>query len=363
MPSVPSPSALRVGVLTGGGDCPGLNAVIRAVTRSLIRHCNAQVLGIQDGFAGLTEGRARPLDWRSVGELVGVGGTILGTSNRHNPMTSPEGTARALDQARAWGLDALVAIGGDGTMTIAHGLARHGLPVVGVPKTIDNDLAGCERSFGFDTAVATVTDALEHLHTTGLSHGRVMIVETMGRNAGWIALEAGIAGGANLILLPEMDYDLHAVAQVCRERERDERFTLVCVAEGAKVRGGHQTLDASTRPGIDAPRLGGVAHVLQAQLQPLLRSEIRATVLGHLQRGGRPTPFDRVLATQFGVAAARLVQERRFDHMVTLAGGQMSSVPLDGVAGRWRPVPLDHPLVHTAHAVGVSFGEPVQDPA
>ena len=229
---------MRIGILTGGGDCPGLNAVIRAVTKSLLRQCDAEVIGIRDGFAGLMEGRTRTLDWQAVSGILFSGGTILGTSNRANPLGSPQGTQAALDNARALGLDAIVAIGGDGTMAIAHGLAERGLPMVGVPKTIDNDIEGCERSFGFDTAVATVTEALERVQTTGQSHGRVMIVETMGRYAGWIALEAGVAGAADVILLPEIDYDPEVVLAVCREREQRERFTIICIGEGAKPRGG-----------------------------------------------------------------------------------------------------------------------------
>ena len=214
---------MRVGLLTGGGDCPGLNAVIRAVTKSLINLCDAEVVGIEDGFAGLMTGRTRPLDWRAVSGILNTGGTILGTSNKASPLSCPEALAITLSNYRALGLDALVAVGGDGTMTIAQGLVKHGLKIVGVPKTIDNDIEGCERSFGFDTAVDTVTQALDRVQTTGQSHSRVMIVETMGRYSGWIALEAGIAGAADIILLPEIDYGLDAVVVTCREREQNER--------------------------------------------------------------------------------------------------------------------------------------------
>ncbi|MEY3953243.1 MAG: hypothetical protein RLZZ397_123 [Pseudomonadota bacterium] len=357
--NTPTPNRLRVGVLTGGGDCPGLNAVIRAVTRSLIRDCQAQVLGFEDGFAGLGENRVRPLDWQSVGEILAMGGTVLGTSNRANPLASPEATQRVLDTVAMHQLDAIVAIGGDGTMSISAGLAKHGLQIVGVPKTIDNDIEGCERSFGFDTAVAVVTDALERLHTTGQSHGRTMILETMGRYSGWIALEAGIAGSADVILLPEFDYHVEEVARICRERERQKLATLICVAEGAKAVGGELTVAKRIDNSPDPLRLGGVAHVLQSQLQPLLDHEVRATVLGHVQRGGSPTPFDRVLATQFGVEAAALVERREFGRLVTLVNGQMNSIPLGAVAGRNRKVPHNHPLVLTASQVGISFGQPI----
>jgi len=352
-------AARRIGVLTGGGDCPGLNAVIRAVTKSLLRQCGAEVIGIEDGFAGLMEPtpRVRALEWDAVSGILMQGGTILGTSNRANPLAAEDSTVQTLAHARALGLDALVAIGGDGTMAIAHGLAQRGLPVVGVPKTIDNDIVGCERSFGFDTAVATVTEALERIQTTGQSHSRVMIVETMGRYAGWIALEAGLAGAADVILLPEIDYSVDAVAAVCRERETRQRYTVICIGEGAKVSGGAMTVQRRLADSPDPVRLGGVAHVLCDQLQPLLRSEVRATVLGHVQRGGSPTPFDRVLATQFGNQAAQLVMEGRYNRMVTLDGGRLGCVALADVAHQHRSVPLDHPLLQAARQIGVSLGE------
>jgi 6-phosphofructokinase 1 len=350
---------MRVGVLTGGGDCPGLNAVIRAVTKSLLRQCGAQVIGIEDGFAGLlgADIRARALDWASVSGILMRGGTMLGTSNKANPMSSEAATAQVLAHVRQLGLDGLVVIGGDGSMAIAHGLAQAGLPIVGVPKTIDNDIVGCERSFGFDTAVATVTEALERIQTTGQSHSRVMIVETMGRYAGWIALEAGIAGAADVILLPEIDYDVAAVARVCREREQTERYTVICIGEGAKPAGGSLTVERRLADSPDPLRLGGVAHALRKQLQPRLTSEVRATVLGHIQRGGAPTPFDRVLATQFGNLAAQLVMRREFNRMVTLEQGRLGSIPLAEVAHQHRNVPLDHPLLQTARQIGVSLGE------
>lgn len=348
---------LNVGLLTGGGDCPGLNAVIRAVTQCLIRQCNARVLGIHDGFAGLMENHVEPLTWERVDDLLAVGGTVLGTTNRLSPLDSEAATQKALDNAQALGLDALVAIGGDGTLTIAHALAQRGLNVVGVPKTIDNDIEGCERSFGFDTAVATVTDALERVHTTGQSHGRIMILETMGRHAGWIALEAGLAGAADVILIPEIDHDVDLLAAFCREREERHQFTLICMGEGAKARGGSLTYD-NPLPGSGAkPRLGGAAMVLRDQLQPLVRSEVRATVLGHVQRGGSPTPFDRVLSTRYGVHAANLVAQRQFGRVVTLQHGQLDTISLDRVAAKQRRIPADDLLLHTARQLGVCFGD------
>jgi len=351
---------MRIGMLTGGGDCPGLNAVVRAVTKSLIRQCGAEVIGIEDGFLGLIEQRVRPLGWDDVSGILALGGTVLRTHNRASPLDW-QGRDRRAEVARyareTLGLDALVVIGGDGTMTIAHALAPYGLPMVGVPKTIDNDIEGCERSFGFDTAVATVTEALDRVQTTAQSHGRVMIVETMGRNTGWIALEAGIAGAADVILLPEIDYDIDAVAAFCRARTARRRHTVICIAEGAKPLGGAQTVRARLADSPEPVRLGGVAHALQAQLQPLVDCEVRATVLGHVQRGGSPTAFDRVLATQYGNAAAQLVIDGRFDRMVTLQRGELTSVPVASVAGRTRRVPLDHSLLLCARQIGVSLGE------
>ena len=350
---------MRIGVLTGGGDCPGLNAVIRAVTKSLLRQCGAEVIGIEDGFAGLmgAKPRTRVLDWNAVSGILMQGGTILGTSNRANPLASEAEAEQTLANARALGLDGLVVIGGDGSMAIAHGMAQRGLSIVGVPKTIDNDIVGCERSFGFDTAVATVTEALERIQTTGQSHSRVMIVETMGRYAGWIALEAGLAGAADVILLPEIDYSVQAVAAVCRERETRERYTVICIGEGAKAQGGEMTVQRRIADSPDPVRLGGVANVLREQLQPLLHSEVRATVLGHVQRGGSPTPFDRVLATQFGNQAAQLVMAGRFNRMVTLQGGQLGCVDLASVAHQHRQVPLNHPLLQAARQIGVFLGD------
>ncbi len=351
---------MRIGVLTGGGDCPGLNAVIRAVTKSLLRQAGAQVLGIEDGFAGLMapSPRVRELHWDAVSGILMQGGTILGTSNKANPLATPEATAQTLANAQRLGLDALVVIGGDGSMAIAHGLSQRGLPIVGVPKTIDNDILGCERSFGFDTAVATVTEAIERLQTTAESHGRVMIVETMGRYAGWIALEAGLAGAADVILLPEIDYDVEAVAAVCRARAQRQRYTLICIGEGAKPIGGELTVQRRIADSPDPIRLGGVAHALREALEVRLDVEVRATVLGHVQRGGAPTPFDRVLATQFGNEAAQLVMQGAFDRMVTLQEGRLTSVSLAAVAHGSRCVPQDHPLLRAARQIGVSLGEP-----
>lgn len=352
---------MHIGILTGGGDCPGLNAVIRAVTLALVNCCGARVTGIRRGFLGLLTREVMALDAPAVAGILAQGGTILGTHNRADPFHYfGAGGADVSDQALAYagelGLDALVAIGGDGTMMIAHQFALKGLPVVGVPKTIDNDLCHTDRSFGFDSAVAVVAEALDRLETTARSHGRVMIAETMGRYAGWIALEGGMAGAADIILLPERPYDLDAVAERCRQREQQAGYTLVCIAEGAREVGGGLTVARTLADSPDPLRLGGVGQVLMQQLQPRLKSEVRATLLGHVQRGGQPTPFDRILATRFGWHAAQLVRQRQWGRMVTLEGAAIASVPLDAVAGRNRPVPLDHPLLAAAAGLGVALG-------
>lgn len=352
---------MRVGILTGGGDCPGLNAVIRAVARSLIQLDGTEVIGIEQGFLGLIERRVRPLDLRSVADIMATGGTILGTHNKANPFGYFGAGGADVSEAvcayiRELGLDAIVVIGGDGSMAIAHQLAAKGIPVVGCPKTIDNDLAHTDRSFGFDTAVAIVTEALDRLQTTGRSHGRVMILETMGRYAGWIALHAGLAGGADIILIPELPYRLDEVARVCREREAREHYTIIAIAEGARPEGGQLTVKERIEDSPEPIRLGGVGNVLRTQLEPLVGCEVRTTILGHVQRGGPPTPFDRVLATQYGHAAAQLVAQGRFNRVVVLRGTQIESVPLAEVAGRSRNVPIDHPLLRTAWDTGISTG-------
>ena len=352
---------MHIGILTGGGDCPGLNAVIRAVTLALINEAGATVTGIDRGFYGLLTHSVRPLDARSVRGLLAQGGTVLGTHNSCNPFKyfardGADCSGEVMDYVKELGLDALVAIGGDGTMTGANNFCQLGLPVVGVPKTIDNDLVLTDRTFGFDSAVAVVAEAFDRLETTARSHGRVMILETMGRYAGWIALEGGLAGGADVILLPEIPYDIDAITRHCLEREREEGYTLICVAEGAKPLGGDMTVQATVINSPDPLRLGGVCHRLQQQLQPRLNSEVRTTQLGHVQRGGSPTAFDRILATRFGYHAAQLVERGEFGRMVALQGDQTTSVPIADVAGRFRPVPLEHELLATARGIGIELG-------
>lgn len=356
-----STSGLHIGLLTGGGDCPGLNAVIRAVTKSLLHDAGARVTGIERGFLGLIERRTRPLDWNAVSGILHQGGTILGAHNAADPFRwagagGADVSAQVLDYARELGLDALVVIGGDGTMHIANRLHKLGLPVVGVPKTIDNDLLHTERSFGFDSAVAIVAEALERLETTARSHQRVMILETMGRYTGWIALAGGLAGGADVIVLPELPYDLQAIARHCQAREQHPGHTLICIAEGARPADGDMTVRTHLAHSPDPVRLGGVGEALRAQLQPLLNAEVRSTQLGHIQRGGSPTAFDRVLCTRFGHHAAHMVARREFGRMVVLQGETCSSVPLAEVAQGHRTVPLDHPMLQAARCIGVSLG-------
>jgi 6-phosphofructokinase 1 len=361
--------SLRVGLLTGGGDCPGLNAVIRAVTKSLILQHNAEVFGFQDGFLGLIEQRMQPLSYADVSGILTRGGTILGTSNKANPFSYyKRGGADVSNEVTRYcrktlGLDAVVVIGGDGTMTIADRLQQQGLNIVGVPKTIDNDLVGTDRTFGFSTAAAIATEALDRLHTTAQSHHRVMILETMGRYAGWIALYAGVAGGADIILIPEVEFEMTEVARVCREREMGgQRFTLICVAEGAKPKGGTQVVRELISDSPDPIRLGGISRWIEAELEKTkMRSEVRTSILGHMQRGGTPNPYDRTLATAFGSYAASMVASGEFGCLAVLKDGRLSSVPLSEVAGKTRTVPMNAPLIASALSVGTSFGVPSGD--
>jgi ATP-dependent phosphofructokinase / diphosphate-dependent phosphofructokinase len=341
----------RIAVLTGGGDCPGLNAVIRAVTLSL--QPDHEVLGVERGFWGLLHGRLRPLDAVVVRDLLDEGGTLLGTHNRADPFNweGKDASGTVLRCLIEQGIEALVVIGGDGSLTIAERFARMGVDIVGVPKTIDNDIEGNERSFGFDSAVAVVADALGRLKTTARSHGRVMVVETMGRDAGWIALEGGLAGGADAILIPERPFDLDELAAGLRERVASQGHALVCMAEGAALAGGQQSWQQLS---AGVARLGGVGALLAHELaQRLGEIEVRTTLLGHLQRGGAPTAFDRVLSTRFGVAAAQALREGAFGVTVALQGAACVRVPLATVAGRNRRVPTGHELLRCAAQLGV----------
>ncbi len=352
---------MKIGILTGGGDCPGLNAVIRAVAKSLILQSGAEVIGFYDGFLGMIEKRYRSLSHEAVSGILTTGGTILGTHNKANPFEyfgadGADVSDQVVANVEELGLDGVVAIGGDGTMTLAHRLQKKGIPFVGVPKTIDNDLMHTDRTFGFDTAVSIATDAVDRLSTTAQSHGRVMILETMGRYAGWIALHAGVAGGADIILIPEIPFEVDEVVRVCREREPKQKFTIIVVGEGAKARGESQVVRERVEDSPDPVRLGGIGYWLADQIKPRLDSEVRTTVLGHIQRGGTPTAFDRILSTKFGIHAASLVAAGRFGEMVAMQQGQLGSISLAKVANKTRYVPVDSPMVQSAVAVGTSLG-------
>jgi len=359
------PPVKRIGVLTGGGDAPGLNAVIRAVVKAAV-NSGIEVIGLEDSFDGLLDpSRSRSLMPKDVTGILRLGGTILGTTNRGNPFDYPVDTKdgrvdysdRVIETVGKMGLDALVVIGGDGTLQIAHQFYLKGVPVVGVPKTIDNDIWGTTSCFGFDTAVAFAADAIDRLHTTAEAHRRIMVVEVMGRYAGWIALHAGVAGGADVILIPEIQYDLEKIVVRLRERESfGARFSIVVVAEGASPVGGKMTLVEEARAG-HLERLGGVGAVVAQQLQKVTGKETRYVVLGHLQRGGAPTAFDRVLATRFGGKAVELLSRGMFGRMVANNPPDIVPIPLADVVGKTKTVPLDYDLLSTARAIGVAFGD------
>jgi ATP-dependent phosphofructokinase / diphosphate-dependent phosphofructokinase len=355
----------RIGVLTGGGDAPGLNAVIRAVVKASHGH-GIECLGLEDSFDGLIEtDRHRVLTPKDVRGILRMGGTILGTTNRGNPFMYPVQTSdgsrdysqRCIDMFHQMGLDGLVVIGGDGTLAIAHEFATRGIPLIGVPKTIDNDIVGTTNCFGFDTAVAFATGAIDRLHTTAQAHHRVMVVEVMGRYAGWIALYSGVAGGADVILIPEIAYDIEHVAAHIKERESyGARFSIVVVAEGAVPQGGSVSLVKAAHGGY-VERLGGVGHRVGTDIEKLTGKETRSVVLGHLQRGGSPTSFDRMLATRFGAMAVELLMRGERDRMVAFQPPDIGSVPLEDVVGKNRLVPADGDVVRTARALGISFGD------
>jgi phosphofructokinase-like protein len=357
----------RIGVLTGGGDCPGLNAVIRAVTKAAIAG-GLEVVGIEDGYLGLIENRLRVLEYLDVSGILTLGGTILGACNKANPAAyhvREDGRwvvrdirDRIVGTCRRHALDAVVVIGGDGTMSGAADLIERGLHVVGVPKTIDNDLWATEVTFGHDTAVTTAAEALDKVHTTASSHHRVMVVELMGRYAGWLALHAGVAAGADVILIPEIPFRIEKVAEKCLQRSRGGRgFTIIAAGEGAVPVGGEQFVDHVDETSPDPIRLGGVARHVAGEIEKTTGLESRAIVLGHVQRGGTPTPRDRLLATQFGYHAYELLAGGRFGRVVVQQGGQIDSVPIRDVAGKVRTVPPDHPLIQAARAVGTCFGD------
>ncbi len=358
---------LKIGVLTGGGDCPGLNAVLRAVVKTAIHDYNMSVIGFRDGYEGLILNNYITLDKGSVSGILSLGGTILGTSNRADPFNFPilqkdkyiylDRSADLTANYERLGLDAVIAIGGDGTMNASASLSKIGINIVGVPKTIDNDLFGTDQTFGFDSAVVTATEAIDKIHTTAQSHHRVMIVEVMGRYAGWLALASGLAGGGDIILIPEIPYDIDVICEKIKERNRlGKNFSIVVIGEGAKAEGGEMIIKRMVENSPDAVRLGGVSNRLALQIEALTRLETRVTILGHLVRGGSPTPFDRLLATYFGCEAVRLVAQKKYGRLVVLKGNDIMSIPLGDVEGKVRTVPFDSQMIKAARSLGVSLG-------
>jgi 6-phosphofructokinase 1 len=359
---------VRIAISTGGGDAPGLNAVIRAVVLSA-HYRGWKCYGIQRGYEGLLSfNGVVQLGPGAVRGITHLGGTILGTTNRGNPfryvMLDPNGQQYELDRSndlvaafQASGFDALVSIGGDGSLQISYELWRKGLPVVCVPKTIDNDVSGTQRSFGFDSAVSTATEAIDKLHSTAESHDRVMVVELMGRYAGWIALYSGLSGSADVILLPEIPFDIEKVCEKIRSREAAGRhFSIVVVAEGARPKDG--TVELMERRGVGTvDRLGGIAGKVARTIEQHTGKETRTLVLGHLQRGGSPTTYDRLLALRFGAAAVRAIADEAFGTMVGLNGPDITRVPLDQVVGRSKNVPLDSDTIRTARELGIRLGD------
>lgn len=360
----------RIGVLTGGGDCPGLNAVIRAVTKSAIYRHRIRVFGIEDGFVGLIEGRVNELMALHVSGILTRGGTILGTNNRANPVRYFVGKDAAgtpifenrvddcIETIQRFELDAVIVIGGDGTMSCAAPLVERGVPCLGVPKTIDNDIVGTDITFGFTTAYTTATMSLDRLHSTAASHHRVMVCELMGRNAGWLTLHAGLASGSDVILIPEIPYDMNAICRFVESRmDRGRGFSIVACAEGARPRGGEQVVARRDPRSADPIRLGGVGHRVAEEIEERTGIETRTTVLGHVQRGGPPVAADRVLATQFGYHALELAMEGAVNRMVVMQQGRITDVDLLHAANRQRLVPTDDPLIDVARSVRTCFGD------
>ncbi|MGE4297739.1 MAG: 6-phosphofructokinase [Desulfovibrionaceae bacterium] len=359
----------RVGILTGGGDCSGLNAVIRAVTRAAVIQHGAKVIGFENGFDGLVFNNTMELTTRNTRDILAQGGTILGTTNKGNPFSYREldddgqivvrdYSQRCIDHFRAHDLDCLFVVGGEGTIELGYNFQKLGAPVIGIPKTIDNDLEGTDYTFGFQTAVEVACDAMDRLHTTGRSHHRVMILEVMGRTAGWIALEAGIAGGAHIILIPEVPYDIDNVVRKIGFRAKGgSPYSVIMVAEGASEMGG-DVITAEEAEGRlqGVAKLGGVGMYLAKQIKDRIDLEVRTTVLGHIQRGGSPCAFDRVLGTRLGVAAVDAAAKGTFGVMVALRTPNIELVPIESLAGVVRRVPVDAQMIHAAEATGINMG-------
>lgn len=359
----------KIALLTGGGDCPGLNAVIRAATRSAILNYGYEVIGYKFGYRGLYNNDFVKLDLSSVSGLLSRGGTILYSSNKDNlfdysveengKVIKKDVSDVAVENMKKEGVDVLVVIGGDGTLTSARDFSRKGVNVIGVPKTIDNDLGSTDITFGFNTSIDIATEALDRLHTTAESHHRIMILEVMGRNAGFIALESGIAGSADVILLPEIPYDINKIVEKVEERKREGKlFTIIVVAEGAKPKDGEVIVSKIVEDSPDPIRLGGIGNKLAEDLEKLIKErEVRCTVLGHIQRGGNTCTFDRILSTRYGVAAVELIKEENFGNMVCLKGNKISYDSLENVIGNNKQVDPNGELVIVAKKIGVSFAD------
>jgi len=359
----------RIAILTGGGDCAGLNTVIRGVTRCAGSRYGATVIGIRDGFEGLMgEPQTVSLTNNMVKGLLYRGGTILGSSNKGNPfaykhlengqVVTTDRSDEVIQNINNLELDALLVVGGDGSNAIGQELFKRGMPIIGIPKTIDNDLAATDITFGFDTAVNVVVEAIDRLQTTAESHHRVMILETMGRNAGWIALEAGLAGGADIILIPEIPFEYDKIVAYIKQREKmGRRFTIICVAEGAKPKGGKQAIQKIICDSAETIRLGGISQEICAVLEKMMDSECRATILGHIQRGGTPTAFDRNLCTRLGTEAVHAAARGEFGKIVVLRGGRIITVPIAEAVAQIRLVDPRGDWVRAAKDTGVSFGD------
>lgn len=388
---MPGAQARCIGILTSGGDCPGLNAAIRGVAKPAMSDFHIEVIGIEKGFRGLVENHSRVLHQNDVSGILSLGGTILGTSReKPHKMPLPNGetldmTSRAVETYNRLGLDCLVCLGGNGTHKVAYNLSTHGLNVIGLPKTIDNDLAQTDITFGHDSAVTTAAQAIDRLYSTAEAHLRVMVIELMGHHAGWLALSAGIGGGADIILIPEIPYDIESICQHLTERRRRGKwFSIVAVSEGAKPKPRApvppaQEADSTGKKkkgkdkkekkdkkakqaeqaaaALDAAGDGRASSSVAKAISRRLGMDTRVTVLGHLQRGGIPTPFDRVLATRFGTYAAEMLSQGIYNQMVCMHGSEVTSVPLDQVAGKVKLVPPDHPLIRAARRVGTNFGD------
>ncbi|WP_288526658.1 6-phosphofructokinase [uncultured Clostridium sp.] len=360
----------KIAILTGGGDCPGLNAVIRAVTRTAILKYGYEVIGYKFGYRGLYNNDFVKLDLDSVSGILHRGGTILHSSNKDNlfdyqvedengKIVKKDVSDVGVENLKKEKVDALVVIGGDGTLTSARDFSRKGVNVIGVPKTIDNDLLATDVTFGFNTATEIATEALDRLHTTAESHHRIMLLEVMGRNAGWIALESGIAGSADVILLPEIPYDINKIVEKVKEREESgKQFTIIVVAEGAKPKDGEVVVSKIVDDSPDPVRLGGIANKLAMDLEGLIKNhEIRSTVLGHIQRGGNTSTYDRILSTKYGVKAVELINSNLFGNMVALKGNKVSYESLENVIGNTKNVDPEDELVNTAKSIGISFAD------